>query len=384
MINVFQPTLGDEELAAVAEVFTSGWIGKGKRTEEFVAQFAAHVGVDRDQLVPVNSCTEAMFVAAELLGLGPGDEVVLPSVSFVGAANAVAATGARPRFCDVDAMTLNPTVEHVAAKLTERTAAVLILHYGGYPGEVAQIARLCAARGIPLIEDAACSVASKVDGRSCGTLGDFGAWSFDAMKILVTGDGGVLYARDRHTAARAASHTFLGLRQRSGFETARSQPRWWEFDVDSFGRRSSINDIVAAIGLVQLRRLPSFVARRGEIVACYDRGFADLEGLRRPPALPDGHVSSHYFYWVGVPGQVRDALARRLYDRGVYTTFRYLPLHLLPIFGEPESLPGAEQAAQETLCLPLHQGMDDAAVETVIEAVHDAVAACRTMPAVEV
>jgi aminotransferase len=319
-----------------------------------------------------------MFTTIKLLGIGVDDEVVMPSVSFVGAANAVASAGAKPVFCDVDPYTLNPTVDHVAAKVNQRTAAVMVLHYGGYPGQLAEIADFCRDRGIPLIEDAACAVASHVEGRACGTVGDFGAWSFDAMKMLVMGDGGMLYCREPDVARRAAQLTYLGLGQSSGMsQAATTSERWWEFDVECFGRRSIINDIDAAVGSVQLRRLPSFVARRHEIVERYEAAFAGLDGLRRPPPLPPGHTSSYYFYWVGLPYGTRDAISRRLYERGIYTTFRYQPLHLVAAYGSAASLPGAEQAARETLCLPLHQGMDDAAVDKVIHETLAAVASCR-------
>ncbi|GIH03451.1 aminotransferase DegT [Rhizocola hellebori] len=378
MINVFQPTLGEQELAAVTDVFASGWLGRGARTTAFVQEFADHLGVAAEHLVPVNSCTEALFTTIELLGIGASDEVVMPSISFVGAANAVAAAGARPVFCDVDPHTLNLTVDHLAAKINSRTSAVMLLHYGGYPGQLAEIAALCDERGIPLIEDAACAVASRADGRACGTVGAFGAWSFDAMKILVMGDGGMLYCREPNQARRAAQLTYLGLGKTSGISQAvTSTQRWWEIDIECFGRRSSINDIDAAIGSVQLRRLPQFVARRREIVERYETGLAGLEGLRQPPALPAGHTSSYYFYWVGLTGGIRDEVARHLYERGIYTTFRYHPLHLVAAYGSDARLPGAERAAEETLCLPLHQGMDDAMVEKVIDETRAAVLACR-------
>nr|ABL74960.1 TlmJ [Streptoalloteichus hindustanus] len=377
MINVFQPTLGEAELAAVREVFASGWLGRGPRTKVFEADFAEHLGVGAEQVVSVSCCTEGLFLSMELLGVGPGDEVVLPSISFVGAANAIAARGARPVFCDVDPATLNPTADHVAEKLGPRTKAVVVLHYGGYPGDLVAIAELCRERGVPLVEDSACAVASQVDGRACGTLGDVGVWSFDAMKILVTGDGGMLCFRDPELAERARKLASLGMAQSSGFAnaTADAEARWWEFEVTAFGRRSISNDVAASIGSVQLRRLPEFVRRRREIAERYDQGLSTVDGLRCPPPLPAGHTSSYYFYWVRMDASVRDAMARRLYDRGVYTTFRYAPLHLVSAYGHEGSLPGAERAAEETLCLPLHQALSDSDVETVIGEVRAGLAA---------
>ncbi len=292
MINVVQPTLGERELAAVREVFESNWIGRGARTGEFEAAFARHLGVDPGHVTSTNSCTSATFIAMELLGVGPGDEVVLPTVSFVGVGNAIAARGARPVFCDVDEATLNPSAADVEAVLTERTKAVVILHYGGHPGAVAEIAELCRARGVRLVEDAALAVASTVDGRACGTFGDMGVWSFDHAKILVTVDGGMLYVRDPELAARAPKIAYFGLEQggpaRSGSSTSfhsgydqalRSRTRWWDYDVTSFSGRSTTNDVLSAIGSVQLSRLGEFVARRHEVARAYDEGLAGVAGL---------------------------------------------------------------------------------------------------------
>ena len=232
MINVFQPSLGEQELTAIRDVFDSNWVGRGKKAEEFETAFARHIGVGREHVTSVNSCTEATFMTMELAGIGPGDEVVLPTVSFVGAGNAVAARGARPVFCDVDPRTLNPSVADVEAVLTPRTKAVLILHYGGYPGDVAQIAAMCRERKILLIEDTAIAIASSVDGQACGTFGDMGVWSFDFGKIVVTADGGMLYVRDPELAARAPKLAYFGLEQKSGFDHAlRAKTRWWDFEI---------------------------------------------------------------------------------------------------------------------------------------------------------
>ncbi|WP_410537970.1 DegT/DnrJ/EryC1/StrS family aminotransferase [Streptomyces sp. KL2] len=374
MINVFQPSLGDEEAAAVAEVFASGWLGHGPRTKAFEAGFAEHIGAGPEQVVFINSCTAGLFLATELLGLGPGDDVVMPSVSFVAAANAVAATGARPVFCDVDPRTLNPTAAHVESALTPRTKAVLVLHYGGHPGDIAAIAALCRRRGVALVEDAACAVASTAHGTACGTFGDIGVWSFDAMKVMVTGDGGALYVRDPELARRARRMAYHGLEQSSGFSAARVSHRWWELDVREFGRRIIGNDVTAAIGSVQLRRLPGFVARRREIAGTYDRLLADAEGVRLPPPLPEGHTGSYYFYWVQLDPAVRDGVAADLLKRDIYTTFRYPPLHRVPAYGTGHGeLPGTDEASEATLLLPLHQGLDDTEVRTVADELRKAV-----------
>ncbi|GAA4423357.1 DegT/DnrJ/EryC1/StrS family aminotransferase [Actinokineospora soli] len=376
MINVFQPSLGEEELDAVRAVFESNWIGKGAKVDEFERTFAAHLGVDAANVMSVTSCTEATFLAMELAGVGPGCEVVVPTVSFVSVANAVAAHGARPVFCDVDPRTLNPTAEHVEAALTSATKAVVVLHYGGHPGDIERIAALCRDRGLLLIEDAANAVASTAGGRACGTFGDFGVWSFDHGKIAVAVDGGILYARDPAHVERGRKLAYFGLEAFSGFSQAeRSANRWWDIEVSEFGRRSIMNDVLAAVGCVQLRRLPDFLRRRGEIVARYDRELAGLPGLALPPRLPEGHVGSHYFYWVQMAADIRDDVAADLYRRGIYTTLRYPLLHKVRAYGADVRLPGAERAAATTLCLPLHQGLSDADVTAVVAALTETVTA---------
>ncbi|MDX3645345.1 DegT/DnrJ/EryC1/StrS family aminotransferase [Streptomyces sp. MB09-02B] len=374
MINVFQPSLGDEELQAISEVFADNWLGHGPRTREFEAQFAGHLGVDAEQVLFINSATAGLFLATELLELGPGDDVVLPSASFVAAGNAVAATGARPVFCDVDVRTLNPTAADVERALTPRTKAVLVLHYGGYPGDIAAIAALCEERGIPLIEDAACAVASSADGTACGTFGDVAMWSFDSMKVLVTGDGGMLYVKDRELARKARRLAYHGLQQSNGFAAAKVSARWWELNVQNFGRRVIGNDITAAIGIVQLRRLPQFVARRRQIAEHYDRLLADVAGVTLPPALPQGHASSYYFYWVQLDPAIRDQVAADLLEQDIYTTLRYPPLHKVPAYrAEHLALPGTEACAERTLLLPLHQGLDDTQVHSIAAALRKSV-----------
>jgi aminotransferase len=378
MINLFQPQVGSEELDAVAEVFASRWIGHGPRTEAFEAAFAAHLGVQASQVIFLNSGTAGLFLAMETLDLAEGDEVVLPSPSFVAAANAVVASGARPVFCDVDPRTLNPTLEHVEQAITSRTRAVVVLHYGGYPGDIVRIAARCRQLEIALVEDAACSPASRVGGRAAGTFGDLAMWSFDAMKVMVTGDGGALFVRDEERAHRARRLAYHGLARSSGFRHARVSHRWWELDVPEIGRRLIGNDLTAAIGAVQLRRLPEFVARRKEIVERYDRELADVDGLRLPPALPAEHQSSYYFYWVQMDPLIRDEVAGELLEAGIYTTVRYAPLHRVPAYGAGDvRLPGSDRAGAETLCLPLHPGLDDADLRTVTTQLRKAVESRR-------
>ncbi|SFB26079.1 aminotransferase [Amycolatopsis marina] len=366
MINMFQPQVGAEELEAVSEVFDSNWLGYGPRTKAFEEDFADHIGVPSDTVLFINSATSGLHLAMELLGIGPGDDVVLPSVSFPANAHSVAASGARPVFCDVRPRTLNPSVADIADALTPRTKAVMLLHYGGQPGDIVAISALCEERGIPLIEDAACAVGSSVGGTACGTFGDIGIWSFDSRKIITTGDGGMIYVRDAALARRAHRLAYHGLDERGAFAAAANEPhRWWDQAIQDIGRRLIGNDLTAAIGRVQLRRLPGFIERRGAIMAEYDRLLADTENILCPPRLPAGHVSTNYFYWVQLDADLRDVVAEDLLRSGIYTTYRYPPLHKVPLFGAEADLPGTDAAEVTTLLLPLHQALTDADVRRV-------------------
>jgi aminotransferase len=366
MINMFQPQVGAEELEAISEVFDSNWLGYGPRTKAFEKDFADHLGVPAETMLFINSATSGLHLAMELLDIGPGDDVVLPSVSFPANGHCVAASGARPVFCDVRPRTLNPTVDDIADALTPRTKAVTVLHYGGQPGDIVGISALCKERGIPLIEDAACAVGSSVGGKACGTFGDIGIWSFDSRKIITTGDGGMIYVRDAALARRAHRLAYHGLDDRGAFAAMANEPRrWWDQTIHEIGRRLIGNDLTAAIGRVQLRRLPGFIERRGAIMAEYDRLLADTEGIVRPPQLPAGHVSTNYFYWVQLDASLRDGVAEDLLRGGIYTTYRYPPLHKVPLFGSDVDLPGTDEAEATTLLLPLHQALTDADVRRV-------------------
>lgn len=368
MINIFQPTLQAEELEAVKKVFESNWIGKGTLNDQFESSFAGYVGVERNLIRSVSCCTEGLFQSMALLGIGSGDDVVLPSISFVGTANAVASCGARTVFCDVDKRTLNATVGLIEQKITHQTKAVIILHYGGVPCEIDEIREFLNQKEIALIEDSACSVASRYKDKSCGTFGDIGVWSFDAMKILVAGDGGMVYCRTPEMAQRAEEQFYMGLVTKSGF-SSEMDSKWWKFKISCFGRRAIMNDIASAIGLEQLKKLPQFIVRRKEIHECYTQALSPLDWLQVPPEIPAYLQSSYYFYWIQTRPDIRDRLASYLREKGIYTTFRYFPLHWVKLYGAQVSLPNSEEAADTTLCIPLHQGLSKEDVEKIISSI---------------
>jgi dTDP-4-amino-4,6-dideoxygalactose transaminase len=367
LIRIFQPTLGEDELSAIAEVFADNWPGPGPRLKAFEKAFAAYIGAESDQMIGVTSCTEGLFQVVAALEPGPSTEIILPSISFIGAAHAVRASGARLRLADVDPLTLNPRPEHIEKALTAQTKAILLLHFGGRLDWIQDIAKLAKARNVVLIEDSACALGGRCNGDSYGTFGDIAVWSFDSMKLLSTGDGGMIRIGDDALRRRVFDRVTLGG-VRPGLEgAASSRARWWELNPVCLGRWSSMNDLEAAIGLVQLRRIDGFIDRRRQVMRAYNNAFAGIPWLRLPP--PPNEESAPYFYWVQAPTDIRDRLACHLRERDIYTTFRYWPLHRTSLYADSGSYPGCDLAADTTLLLPLHQNLSGSDVERIVESV---------------
>jgi dTDP-4-amino-4,6-dideoxygalactose transaminase len=371
MIPIFSNTLGQEELAAVERVFTSRWLGPGAEVEAFERELGEYWEVKGVQLV--NSCTSALYIILKVLGVGPGDEVIVPGVHFVATLSAIRELGAYPVFCDVDPRTLNATPETVRRCVSNRTRAVVLLHYGGHVCDVRGIRAV--VNGAYIVEDAACAVASRRCGISAGTLADAGCWSFDAMKVLVTGDGGAMWFKNPEHRARADRLRSLGIDKKSGLSNTGSD-EWWRFRLVEPSGWFYANDIVAAIGREQLKKVDGFVARRQEIWNRYQRAFKGLcHGFFAPPDPPAMSSSTYYLYWVN--HQERTALARYLLERNIYTTYRY---YALPdVEGDERlkrlNLPGVWQANARTLNLPLHQNLTNEEVEYIIQVVTEWVVA---------
>ena len=359
MINVYQPKLGTEEIQAVSEVFESNWIGRGSKVAQFESDFASYIGHEKKHFVSTTSCTEALFQILDLIKKD-GGEVVIPAVSFVGAANAILGAGMNVVFCDVDPLTGNARVSDIEAKITNRTVAVLVQHQGGMPCEITAISELCRTKNIFVVEDSAGALGTIVNGKHCGTFADFGCWSFDAMKMVVAGDGGMIYASETAHIEMLRERMYLGLSATSGVTQAQQHDRWWEFDVNSPSRRSIMNDVNAAIGIVQLRKLDKSIQSRSMNYKAYQKQFAKINmELFETPAIPKNVKLSHYFYPVLVAPTRRDELAKYMRSKNIYTTFRYYPLNKVKIYKNDVHLINTESYADRMLLLPQHQSLSE-------------------------
>jgi aminotransferase len=369
MLQIFSNSLGQDELDVVSKVFESKWLGNGTECQLLESEFAAHLNTGSEHVLLFNCATSAIFIGLQTLGIGPGDEVIVSSVNFIACATAVTALGAVPVFADVDARTLNILPEEITRKKTSRTKAVIVLHYGGHPACMNEIKAAC-SDDILLFEDSANAIASTYHGQACGTIGDAGVWSCDAMKILVMGDGGFLHLKDKALQPKTNSLRYLGLapKNSSGIDSLQSgNGKWWEYEIENISGRYTSNDLLASIGRVQLRKLNGFVERRKAIWNYYQEKLAGTGDLVLPPEPENNCTSSYYFYWIQTAH--RDALARHLTDKGIYCTFRYYPLHLIGHFNSRERLPNAELVNNTTLNIPLHQNLSESDLEHIVAAV---------------
>jgi aminotransferase len=365
MISVFGSDIGDREIAAVTACLRSQWPGFGRNVDRFEQAFAARLGLG--SFAMVDSGSNALFMAVRLLDLPPDSEIVVPSFTWVSCAQAVLMAGHRPVFCDVDATTMNVRREDVEACLSLRTAAVMVVHYAGLPVDIDPILAL----GYPVIEDAAHAVDARHRGRPCGGIGDVGIYSFDAVKNLTAGEGGGITARDPRRSERARRLRYCGI-GKSGFDAATAgggaEQRWWEYAIGEPFIKMLPTNMAAAIAGVQLERLDELQARRREIWDTYDRELADVPGLVRPVAASAGDRHGLFTYCIRVPE--RDRLARQLLAQGIYTTLRYHPLHLNPLYGQTgRRLPNCEQLNEEALSIPLHPRLTGDEVGRVVEAI---------------
>jgi dTDP-4-amino-4,6-dideoxygalactose transaminase len=356
-----QPHLGDEEAAAVAEVVRSGWLTMGPRTEEFEHAFAEMTGVSH--AVMVSSCTAALHIVFTSLGLGPGDEVIVPSLTFVATANAVAFTGATPRFADVtslDRPLIDP--EAVAALVGPRSRAICAVHYAGCLADMAALRALAGRHGLALVEDAAHAPGAGVAGARAGSLGDAGCFSFFSNKNLVTGEGGMITTNDPETARRARLLRAHGMTATSW---DRHRGHAMGYDVLERGYNYRPTELGAALGLVQLGRLHGMTRRRREIVGRYRSLLAADRQWMIPFADEDETSACHVLPLVAPSEAARDELRRVAAAGGVQTSLHYAPVHQFTVYDDGTTLETTEEYARREVTVPLFPDMTDADVDRV-------------------
>ena len=373
-INVMQPWLGAEEIAAVTEVISSGWVAQGPRVAAFEAEFAR---VQQAAFaVATSSCTTALHLALVVAGVGAGDEVVVPSFSFIATANAAVYVGARPVFADVDPVTGNLTAETVAAALTERTRAVIVVDQGGVPVDLDAIRAVTDPRGIVVVEDAACGAGSTYKGRPVGAGADIAAWSFHPRKIVTTGEGGMITTAREDWADRARR-----LREHAMSVSAAARHASVLAPAEEYvevGYNYRMTDLQAAVGIVQLGKLPEVLLRRREIAATYSKQIADIPGLR-PVADPAWGTCNFQSYWVEVLPEFpldREGLLAHLAAADISARRGIMAAHRQPAYAGTDHgpLPVTEHLTDTTFILPVFHQLSESDQARVVDALRTAAA----------
>ena len=337
MIPIFRPSYDDREVEALRSVLNSKWVGLGPKTEEFEEKFAHYVGAK--YAVGLNSCTAALHLVLKLLDVGPGDEVLVPTLTFVSTAHAVVYCGAKPVFVDVQESDLCIGWWDASTKVTDRTKAIIPVLYGGVP-----LSNMVESSRLKYIWDCAHACGSNFNaaGRLC-------CWSFHAVKNLATGDGGMLTTDNKDQYERAKRLRWMGInkstheRETGGYN--------WEYNVEEIGFKYHMNDIIAAIGLVQLEKMPHLQIKRSYLAGHYVGTLYKL-GLQEKITIPNNIDSSWHLFVIRTPR--RDELALYLRSKDIATGVHYKPIHLYECYGPQPSLPVAERVWKELLTLPLY------------------------------
>jgi len=363
--------IGDEEIRAVVNVLKSKWLSMGEVTRRFEEEFSKYIGARF--AFAVSSGTAALHIACRALGLGPGDEVIVPSLTFVATANVVLYCGAKPVFADViseDDLTISP--DDVLEKITDKTKAIIVVHYAGYPCKMKEISEIAEDYGIKVIEDCAHAIGAEYMGKKCGVLGDVGCFSFFANKNLVTGEGGMVVTNDEGLAEK------IRLLRSHGMTTLtwdRYKGHAYTYDVVELGYNYRISEIESAIGLVQLRKLDANNSKRGELTKLYRTLLQDTD-VHIPFKSYRGKPSYHILP-ILLPEDVdRAAFMRYMRDRGIQTSIHYRPIHLFTYYRRTFGfrsgmLPVTEDVARREVTLPLHPLMSGEDVEYVCRSVKE-------------
>ncbi|MBS0502147.1 MAG: DegT/DnrJ/EryC1/StrS family aminotransferase [Ottowia sp.] len=360
-----RPDIGEAEIDAVARTLRSGWVTTGPETKAFEQEFADHLGGGL-QAIAVNSATAGLHLALEAIGIGPGDEVIAPTLTFTATVEVARYLGADARLVDVDPVTLNIDPAAVEAAITPATRAILPVHYGGLACDMPALFDIARRHGLQVVEDAAHALPTTCGGTLVGQLPSAASvFSFYANKTMTTGEGGMVVARDEALAARMRVMRLHGI-SRDAFDRFTSRTPAWYYEIVAPGFKYNLTDIAAALGRVQLQRLPAFVQRRRQLAARYLRELKDLP-LILPADAPAGDTHAWHLFVLRLSDAAhvtRDEVIQRLSDAGIGTSVHYVPLHRQPYWRDryglmPEKFPHAEQAYRRMFSIPLFTAMSD-------------------------
>ena len=369
VIQVYEPYLGPEVYEAAKRALDGRWLAIGKLTYQFEEELASYLGLPQHDrhLLSMSSGTAALHSACVLAGVGPGDEVVIPSFTYVACHQAITATGAQVRFCDIDEQTLGADPESVRSALTERTRAIMAVHYSGIPCRIDEIHDIARESGVRVIEDAAHAFGSKSRGRPIGSFGDLVCFSFGPVKIITSIEGGALVTADPDDVQRVREMRLLGV---DIDRALRANNRAWEYDVTRQGWRYHMTSMEASVGLAQLALVDTFISNRQQYCRYYDERFADLPHVITPSTDYEDIAPYIYFIRVRDP-EARDGLIEHMNSRGVLSGIHFQGAHTFSYYrAHPRTdLSTTELVARQQLTLPLHSFMDERTLDRVATSV---------------
>ena len=371
------PDIGTEEISAVTEVLQSGWITTGRLTNKFEKAFVDFLG-GGVEAIAVNSATSGLHLALESLGVGPDDEVILPTLTFTATAEVVRYLGADPVLVDIDPITLNIDIEKVRSAITSKTKVIMPVHYAGLACNMTEILAIARDYGLKIVEDAAHALPTTFKGTLVGQIdSDVTVFSFYANKTMTTGEGGMVITKNQSLAKRIRVMRLHGI-SRDAFDRFSSKKPSWFYEIIAPGFKYNLTDIASAIGIEQLSKLPAFLERRQQLAQRYFNGLSDLP-LILPPSPPDADIHAWHLYVIRLaavkPSMNRDFLIEELSKLGIGTSVHYVPLHRQPYWRDrynliPQMFPEAEKAYNSMLSIPLFTKMSDHDQDRVIHALH--------------
>ena len=372
------PEIDDSEINEVIDTLRSGWITTGPKVKQFESDFQDFIG-SGVEAVSVNSATAGLHLALEALGVGEGDEVILPSLTFTATAAVVGYLNADIKFVDVNPLTLNINIDHIRSAVTSRTKVIIVVHYAGLSCDMDKVLSLADELNLKVVEDAAHALPTTYKGRIIGSLqSDATVFSFYANKTMTTGEGGMVVARDIDLIKRIKIMRLHGI-DRDAFTRFQSKKPKWYYEVVAPGFKYNMTDIAAALGIHQLKKLPKFLERRQYLVKRYLNKLADLPLTLPPDDMNGGSHSWHLFIIrIKIDAKMnRDDLIQFLSDQGIGTSVHYVPLHRQPYWCNKYNLtnnmfPATDQAYLSMISIPLYTTMTDEQQDRVIKALHDA------------
>lgn len=364
MIPVSKPSIGSEELEEVKRVFDTGWLGLGSTVFEFEKKIKEYLGAKN--VIAVNTGTSALHIALDAFGVGEGDEVIVPSLTFCASIQVIAALKAIPVFCEIEPDTLNMDIEDVKKRITAKTKAIMPVHYCGNACDMDSLIDIGRRHNIPIIEDAAHAFGSSYKGKKIGSFGDVTCFSFDPIKNITCGEGGAVVLANDEVAEEIRRKRILGI-DKDTWHRYRNE-RSWFYEVTTLGYRYHMSNINAAIGLVQFKKLNTFIDKKRRIVKAYNEHLKDLKGVK----LLDWNLeeTAPFTYIIRVLDGRRDEMMDFLQQKGVGTGIHYIANHIQPYFSKyPQPMPVTDKVWKEILTLPLYYDMTESDVDLVIQSV---------------